>query len=100
MALEPYKDKSWLYEHYVKKRMNLTDVVKLLKQTYNIEITPQGLYNWCKKYDLLKFRGKGRNLNKGAASRRPQSPMQKMVELRKREQRKMNMARKKNMGGK
>ena len=100
MALEPYKDKSWLYEHYVKKRMNLTDVCKLLKQTYNVEITPQGLYNWCKKYDLLKFRGKGRNLNKGAASRRPQSPMQKMVELRKREQRKMNMARKKNMGGK
>ena len=63
MALEPYKDKSWLYEHYVKKRMNLTDIVKLLKQTYNIEITPQGLYNWCSKYDLLKFRGKGRNLS-------------------------------------
>ena len=80
--------------------MNLTDIVKLLNQTYNIQITPQALYNWCKKYDLLKFRGKGRNLNKGAATRRPQSPMQKMVELRKREQRKMNMARKKNMGGK
>lgn len=100
MTLDPYKDKTWLYEHYVKKRMNLTDIVKLLNQTYNIQITPQALYNWCKKYDLLKFRGKGRNLNKGAATRRPQSPMQKMVESRKREQRKMNMARKKNMGGK
>lgn len=100
MTLDPYKDKTWLYEHYVKKRMNLTDIVKLLGQTYNISITPQALYNWCKKYDLLKFRGKGRNLNKGAAARRPQSPMQKLVEARKREQRKMNMARKKNMGKK
>ena len=60
MTLDPYKDKTWLYEHYVKKRMNLTDIVKLLSQTYNIEISPQALYNWCKKYDLLKFRGKGR----------------------------------------
>lgn len=100
MTLDPYKDKTWLYEHYVKKRMNLTDIVKLLNQTYNIEITPQALYNWCKKYDLLKFRGKGRNLSKGAAFSRPQSPMQKLVEARRREQRKMNMARKKGMGKK
>jgi len=100
MTLDPYKDKTWLYEHYVKKRMNLTDIVKLLNQTYNITITPQALYNWCKKYDLLKFRGKGRNLNKGTGSRKPESPMQKLVEARRREQRKMNMARKKSMGKK
>jgi len=100
MTLDPYKDKTWLYEHYVKKRMNLTDIVKLLNQTYNITITPQALYNWCKKYDLLKFRGKGRNLNKGTSSRKPESPMQKLVEARRREQRKMNMARKKSMGKK
>ena len=96
MALEPYKDKSWLYEHYVKKRMNLTDVVKLLKQTYNIEITPQGLYNWCKKYDLLKFRGKGRNL--AVTSKKPKSPMQQASERRKRELRKQRDMKKKGMG--
>jgi hypothetical protein len=96
MALEPYKDKSWLYEHYVKKRMNLTDVCKLLKQTYNVEITPQGLYNWCKKYDLLKFRGKGRNLS--VTSKKPKSPMQQAAERRKRELRKQRDMKKKGMG--
>ena len=97
MALEPYKDKSWLYEHYVRKRMNLTDIVKLLKLTYNIDITPQGLYNWCEKYQLLRFRGKGRNLS-STAKRRPQSPMQKQVEQRKRERRKEIQRRKKGFG--
>lgn len=96
MALEPYKDKSWLYEHYVKKRMNLTDIVKLLKQTYNIEITPQGLYNWCSKYDLLKFRGKGRNLS--VTSRKPKSPMQQKAEQMKRDRRKMMQMKKKGKG--
>lgn len=96
MTLEPYKDKSWLYEHYVKKRMNLTDIVKVLKQTYNIEISPQGLYNWCKKYDLLKFRGKGRNL--AVTSKRPKSPMQQESERRKRELRKQRDRKKKGMG--
>jgi hypothetical protein len=94
---EPYKDKGWLYEHYVQKRMNLTDICKLLKQTYNIEVTPQAVYNWCKKYDLLKFRGKGRNLA-STSMRRPKSPMQEMVDKKKREQLKMNRARKKGMG--
>jgi len=46
MANEPYKDQTWLYEHYVKKRMNLTDICKILKQSYGITITPQALYNW------------------------------------------------------
>lgn len=96
MALEPYKDKSWLYEHYVKKRMNLTDIVKLLKQTYNIEISPQGLYNWCDKYDLLKFRGKGRNLV--STSKKPKSSMQQKAEQMKRDRRKMIQLKKKNLG--
>jgi len=96
MALEPYKDKSWLYEHYVKKRMNLTDIVKLLKQTYNIEISPQGLYNWCDKYDLLKFRGKGRNL--ASTSKKPKSSMQQKAEQMKRDRRKMIQLKKKNLG--
>lgn len=77
--------------------MNLTDVVKLLKQTYNIEITPQGLYNWCKKYDLLKFRGKGRNL-RDTSGRKPVSPMLQLAEKRKREIRKRTQQRKKGYG--
>lgn len=92
-----YKDKAWLYEHYVQKRMNLTDICKLLKQTYNTEVTPQAVYNWCKKYDLLKFRGKGRNLA-STAMRKPKSPLQQEVEKRRREQRKANQLRKKGMG--
>lgn len=97
MAHEVYQDKAWLYEHYVQKRMNLTDICKVLKQSYNVEVTPQAVYNWCKKYDLLKFRGKGRNLS-ATTLRRPKSPLQQQVEKRKREQQKANKLRKKGMG--
>lgn len=97
MALEPYKDKAWMYEHYVKKRMNLTDICKLLKQSYNITVTPQAIYNWAKKYDLLKYRGKGRNLA-STAKRRPKSPMQEKVEKQRREMQKRNKLRRKAMG--
>ena len=86
MALEPYKDKGWLYEHYVKKRMNLSDIAKRLDQSHNITISPQALYNWVKKFDLLKFRGKGRNLA-STSMKRPKSKMQEQVEKQKRRQR-------------
>tara|TARA_B100000953_G_C17774079_1_gene343279 strand:+ start:75 stop:374 length:300 start_codon:yes stop_codon:yes gene_type:complete len=95
--MEPYKDKGWLYEHYVKKRMKLTDICKVLKQTHNIEVTPQALYNWCKKYDLLKFKGKGRVL-KGVSQRRPKSPMQERVERMQRERQKAFRIRRKKLG--
>jgi len=62
-VLEPYKDREWLYFHYVKKRMNMKDIVVVLKTKHNITLTPQGLYNWLSKYDLLKYRGKGRKIN-------------------------------------
>ena len=97
MADEPYKDRTWLYEHYVKKRMNLTDIVKVLQQSYGISVTSQAIYNWCKKYDLLKFRGKGRNLS-ATALRKPKSPMQLEFEKRRRYQAKTTKARKKGMG--
>ena len=96
MALEPYKDKAWLFEHYVKKRMNLTDICKVLKNSYNIEVTPQALYNWCKKYDLLKYRGKGRNLA-ATSNRRPKSPMQEKVEQMRRERAKMLRKKRKSL---
>ena len=84
MSAEPYKDKAFLYEMYVKRRMNLTDICKHLEKTYNIKVTPQAIYNWVKKYDLLKFRGKGRNLA-ATSMRRPESAAQKAAAERKRE---------------
>ena len=96
MALEPYKDKAWLFEHYVKKRMNLTDICKVLKNSYNIEVTPQALYNWCKKYDLLKYRGKGRNLA-STSNRKPKSPMQEKVEKMRRDRAKMLRKKRKSL---
>lgn len=97
MGLEPYKDKSFLYEHYVSKRMNLTDIVKLIEKNYGIQVSAQTIYNWVKKYDLLKYRGKGRNLN-ATGKKRTKSPMQQLVEKQKRELRKSNQQRKKGMG--
>lgn len=94
MASEPYKDKSFLYEHYVSKRMNLTDITKLLEKNYNVKTSPQTIYNWCKKYDLLKYRGKGRNLSAGKL-KAPKSPAQKMIEQKRREMKKQNELKKK-----
>ena len=94
--MEPYKDRQWLYQHYVQKRMNLKDIQKVLKDSYNVSVTVQGLYNWVAKYDLLKYRGKGRNLKKQqmAGKTMPKSAMQLRIEAIKREQRKRNQMRK------
>lgn len=94
MANEPYKDKAFLYEMYVTRRMNLTDICKHLKNSYNIEVTPQGVYNWVKKYDLLKYRGKGRKLSVGG-QRREKSPAQKRAEEKRREMQKRRRMMKK-----
>ena len=94
MALEPYKDRAWLYEHYVTKRMNLKDIAKRLEQSHNISITQQALYNWVKRFDLLKFRGKGRNLA-STAGRRPKSAMQEKTESMRRSRMKEIRNRKK-----
>lgn len=78
MGLEPYKQKDWLYYHYVQKRMNLKDVAALLEKSYGIKVTPQAIYNWLVKYDLLKYRGKGRkigaNMQKRGASKMGKRP--------------------------
>lgn len=70
-GIEIYKDRQWLYEMYVKKRMNLKDIVDILAKQYNVKISTQGLYNWLEKYDLLKYRGKGKK--KGANLQRPKN---------------------------
>jgi hypothetical protein len=98
MANEPYKDKAFLYEMYVQRRMNLTDICKHLKDSYNIEVTPQAIYNWVKKYDLLKFRGKGRNLAAAGGQKRPKSQAQLDAEQRKRDMLKRSKQQKKMRG--
>lgn len=100
MANEPYKDKSFLYEMYVQRRMNLTDIAKLLEKSYNIVVTPQAIYNWVKKYDLLKFRGKGRNLgaNTIGGGKRQKSQAEIDADKRKREMIKRNKQKRKMMG--
>lgn len=98
MANEPYKDKAFLYEMYVQRRMNLTDICEHLKKSYNIEVTPQAIYNWVKKYDLLKFRGKGRSLSNSGKMKRPKSEAQIAAEQRKREMLKRNKLNKKMRG--
>jgi hypothetical protein len=60
-------------------------------------VTPQAVYNWIKKYDLLKYRGKGRNLA-ATSRRRPKSPQQLEVERRKRLLQKRIRDRKKALG--
>lgn len=77
--------------------MNLTDICKVLQQSYGITVSPQAIYNWVKKYDLLKFRGKGRNLS-ATALRKPKSPMQLEVERRRRQRAKENKKRRKGLG--
>lgn len=60
MAMKPYQDKNLLYELYVKKRMTMTDIQKYFEERYGSKVTAQTIYNHLKKYDLLKFRGKGK----------------------------------------
>ena len=76
--------------------MNLADIAKRLDQSHNITISPQALYNWVKKFDLLKFRGKGRNLA-STSMKRPKSKMQSEVEKQKRRQRAEMINRRKAM---
>ena len=76
--------------------MNLSDIAKRLDQSHNITISPQALYNWVKKFDLLKFRGKGRNLA-STSMKRPKSKMQSEVEKQKRRQRAETANRRKAM---
>jgi hypothetical protein len=92
--VEVYKQKDWFYYHYVQKRMNLSDIQKLLKEKHGITISAQALYNWAKKHDLLKFRGKGRRLKPFQPGKRVISPMEKkMAEVRK-QQRQRNKYKK------
>lgn len=56
MGYKLYADKDYLYKEYVLKRRNLKDIAE------EFSVTEMTVYNWAKQHDLLKFRGKGRNL--------------------------------------
>jgi hypothetical protein len=62
VANELYKQREWMHYQYVQKRRNLTDIAKILHNQYGVKVSSQTIYNWAKKFDLLKYRGKGRNL--------------------------------------
>lgn len=73
--MKPYQDKSLMYNLYVTKRMNIKDIAELFKNNYNCPCTAQTVYNWLQNHDLLKYRGKGRNMsmNKGFTGNKPSS---------------------------
>lgn len=90
-GMAPYKDKAWLYEHYVTKRMGLAQMVKLLNDKYLVKTSHQTIYNWLEKYDLLKYRGKGKKMNanlqsKGPTKKRPEQIMAEKMRKKNRQQ--------------
>lgn len=58
MTFKIYEDKSYLYEKYVLKRMTAKEIAD------ENGVTEMTIYNHLKKNDLLKYKGKGRNLGK------------------------------------
>lgn len=51
-----YKSEVYLYQEYVKKRRTAKDIAE------DNGVTEMTIWNWLKKFDLLKYRGKGRKL--------------------------------------
>lgn len=56
MGFKLYADRDYLYTEYVVKKRKCADIAK------DNSVTEMTIYNWCKEHDLLKYRGKGRNL--------------------------------------
>ena len=76
--------------------MGLKQMVELIEKQYGTTVTIQTLYNWCVKFDLLKYRGKGRKMGSRSIVKKPEkSPMQVRIERQKRDrlrQAKLNQA--------
>lgn len=53
-----YENPDWLYEQYVVRGRTAKDIAEEVGRT---EMT---IYNWLAKYDLLRYKGKGRKLGK------------------------------------
>lgn len=56
MAYKLYTDRDYLYEQYVKLKRTCKQIAD------DNNVSEMSVYNWCKRHDLLKYRGKGRNL--------------------------------------
>ena len=92
MPAKAYQEPNLLYELYVKKRMTMTDIQKYFEERYGVKVTGQTIYNHLKKYDLLKYRGKGKSTASGRMKPKL-SPTAIAAQQRVREQRKMMKAR-------
>lgn len=53
-----YENRDWLYEQYVLKNKTAKEIAEEVGRT---EMT---IYNWLLKFDLLRYKGKGRKLGK------------------------------------
>jgi len=63
-AQEIYKNREWLYEYYIKRRMGLLAIQKMLKEKYNIKVSHQTIFNYIQKYNLDIMRhGKRRTIS-------------------------------------
>lgn len=58
-----YQDRDWLYREYVIKKKNAKEIAEIAG------VTEMSIYNWLKKFDLLRYKGKGRNLGKRTVKR-------------------------------
>lgn len=56
MTFKLYDDYDYLYDQYVKRKKSCKQIAD------ENGVTEMTIYNHCKKHDLLKYRGKGRNL--------------------------------------
>lgn len=84
---KPYQDRALMYELYVKRRMTMTQIHKHLEEKYGYEGSSQTIYNWLKRFDLLKYRGKGRK-SISNAQKPTLSPMAQKAQQIRREQKK------------
>ena len=87
MANEIYKNREWLYEHYIKRRMGLLAIQKMLKEKYNIKVSHQTIFNYIQKYELdIMRKGKRRtisgNLGREKVKRKPSPFHERMKKQR------------------
>lgn len=67
---KPWADKSYLYDRYVLKKMTIEKIAKeCTDQGYLV--TSMTIYNWLKKYELIR---NSRNLGKRAYGKKPTRP--------------------------
>jgi transposase-like protein len=95
MALEPYKEKAWLYEYYCKRRMGLLAIQKMLKDKYNIKVSHQTIFNYIQKYDLDIIRkGKRRTISSNLGKHKIKKKPSPFHEQQKKQRAVMNQRRK------